>query len=239
METSGPPTTPDGPGRTRAHLVEVAAQLLREHGLTAVTTRSVAQAAGAQAPTIYRLFGDKEGLLDAVAEHAMASYVAGKAVADHGDPVADLRAAWETNIGFGLDNPAVFALLLGRGGTEPSPATTAGVEVLRARVRRVAAAGRLRVPEERAVQMIRAAGTGAVATLLSTPPGSRDPALADAVWAAITAAILTAAPALPGPDPGGATAAAVTFRTLVPDLDRLTGTERALMAEWLDRAAGA
>lgn len=99
-------------------------------------------------------------------------------------------AGGKTNIGFGLDNPEVFGLLLARSRTERSPATAAGVEVLRARVRRVAAAGRLRVSEERAVAMVRAGGTGALVTLLSVPAGSRDPALADAVRAAIAAAIL-------------------------------------------------
>ncbi|HEY0937917.1 MAG TPA: helix-turn-helix domain-containing protein, partial [Trebonia sp.] len=52
--------------QTRAHLVEVAAELLASQGPDAVTTRSVALAAGVQAPAIYRLFGDKGGLLDAV-----------------------------------------------------------------------------------------------------------------------------------------------------------------------------
>ena len=67
--------------------------MLREQGVAAVTTRAVAEAAGVQAPTIYRLFGDKDGLLDAVAEHVLAVYVADKAVAaDSGDPIAVLRA---------------------------------------------------------------------------------------------------------------------------------------------------
>src|ERR1700677_3669653 len=52
--------------KTRENLVEVAARLLREQGAAAVTTRAVALAAGVQAPAIYRLFGDKDGLLDAV-----------------------------------------------------------------------------------------------------------------------------------------------------------------------------
>jgi hypothetical protein len=33
------------------------------------------------------------------------------------------------------------------------------------------------------------------------------------------------------------TAAAVTFRTLVPDLATLSDAERALLSEWLDRAS--
>ncbi len=65
--------------RTPAAIVEVAARLLHDGGPGAVTTRAVAAAAGVQPPTIYRLFGDKDGLLDAVAEHVFATYVDGKA----------------------------------------------------------------------------------------------------------------------------------------------------------------
>ena len=54
-------------------------RLLRDEGPGAVTTRGVAQAAGVQAPAIYRLFGDKDGLLEAVAESVMSSFVAAKA----------------------------------------------------------------------------------------------------------------------------------------------------------------
>ena len=63
----------DSREQTRAKIVECAARLFQEEG--AVTTRSVARAAGMQAPTIYRFFEDKEALLDAVAEHVFATYV--------------------------------------------------------------------------------------------------------------------------------------------------------------------
>ncbi|MGH3378239.1 MAG: TetR/AcrR family transcriptional regulator [Actinoallomurus sp.] len=221
-------------GETRANLVEVAARLLHEQGVDAVTTRAVAQAAGVQAPTIYRLFGDKDGLLDAVAEQVFAAYVAGKALAaDSGDPVADLRAGWDTHVGFGLANAALFGLLTDPGRGTRSPAAAAGLEVLRARVRRVAAIGRLRVTERRAVELIHAAGTGAVLTLLSMPPQDRDLDLADAMYDAVTQSILTDVPALAEDN---VTAAAVTFQTVVPRLARLTDAERALLTQWLDRA---
>jgi NAD-specific glutamate dehydrogenase len=45
----------------------------------------------------------------------------------------------------------------------------AGMEVLRNRVRRLAATGRLRVTERRAVDLFRAASTGTVFTLLCLP----------------------------------------------------------------------
>lgn len=50
---------------------------------------------------------------------------------------------------------------------------------------------------------------------------------------AVMRLILTGAPS---PAAGTTTAAAVAFRTAVPDLPHLTDTERALMSEWLDRA---
>ena len=219
---------------TRTNLVEVAARLLREQGAAAITTRGVAQAAGLQAPTIYRLFGDKEGLLDAVAEYVLASYVADKAlVEDSGDPVADLRAGWETHVGFGLANPALFSLLTDPGRGPRSRARAAGAEVLGARVHRVAAIGRLRVTERRAVELIRAAGTGAVLTLLSMPPEDRDPGLADAIYDAVIQLILTDMPAFADDK---TTSAAVAFLTVVPHLPMLSEAERGLLAEWLDRA---
>jgi AcrR family transcriptional regulator len=222
--------------RTRATIVDVAARLLQEQGPAAVTTRGVAQAAGVQAPAIYRLFGDKDGLLDAVAEHVMATYVTAKSAdarSEGGDPLSDLRAGWDRHIDFGLANPALFRLLNDAGRASPSPAAAKGMEVLRSRVRRVAEAGRLRVGERRAVELIHAAGTGAVLTLLATPPEGRDRRLADAMYEAVAGAILTDAPSIERDDPASA---AVAFRALAPRLPVLSDAERALLAEWLDRA---
>ena len=203
---------------TRAHIVEIAARLLDGEGAAALTIRAVAQAAGLQAPALYRFFEDKDALLDAVAEHVFTTYVAGKAVDEDGDPVADLRAGWDAHIGFGLANAALFGLLVTPG--RPSPAGEAGLAVLRARVHRIAEAGRLRIPEPLAAELVHAAGTGAVLTLLARPPADRDLGLAEAMYEAVLARILTDAPAPPDAS---------------PDLSKLTGAERALLAEWLDR----
>src|ERR1700759_3520046 len=108
---------PDGRSAARSRIIEAAASLLREGGPAAVTTRGVAEAAGLQAPAIYRLFGDKDGLLDAVAEHVMATYVAAKAAvvewaaAADVDPLDDLAAGWRAQIDFGVANPSLFRLL--------------------------------------------------------------------------------------------------------------------------------
>jgi AcrR family transcriptional regulator len=44
-------------------------------GPDAVSTWAVSAAAGVQPPVIYRLFGDKNGLLDAVASYGFESYL--------------------------------------------------------------------------------------------------------------------------------------------------------------------
>lgn len=224
----------------RRRLIAVAAELLAASGPAAVTTRSVAVAAGVQAPMIYRLFGDKDGLLSAVAEHGFASYLARKRIATaEDDPVADLRAGWDLHVGFGLANPALFRLMHT---AVPTPegriALEAGTDVLRTRVRRVARAGRLRVTEQRAVQLIHAAGTGVVFALIDEPDDQRDESLADLAWDAICTTILTGpdAPAPAGPVAEPVTAA-VTLRAALPDLAMFTPAESALLGDWLDRVA--
>ncbi|ROR91007.1 TetR/AcrR family transcriptional regulator [Nocardioides aurantiacus] len=221
----------------RSRIIDAAARLLSE-GPDAVTTRRVAEHAGVQAPAIYRLFGDKDGLLDAVAEYVLATYVASKAsvvesaAVQDVDPLGDLRAGWDAQIHFGLTNPAVFRLLSDPDRGPSSPAAEAGRRVLAARIRRLAEAGRLRVSERRATDLVHTAGTGAVLTLLATPPEERDPGLADAMLEAVLTQVLTDAPAA---DDSGVMATTVNFRALVPRLDALSQPERRLLLEWLDR----
>ncbi|MFD7686948.1 TetR/AcrR family transcriptional regulator [Streptomyces sp. NPDC059781] len=218
---------------TRDRIVKAAAGLLRDQGPAAVTTRRVAQEAGLQPPALYRFFQGKDDLLVAAVEQVFADHVASKqATAPSDDPVEDLRTGWNTQIGFGLAHPYVYALLLDPARARDTPAQVKGVLVLAERVRRIAAAGRLRVSEERAVNLIRAAGVGTVHTLLTLPPEQRDPHLADAAFDAVTRAVLVDEPAVPARDPAAVVAA---FRTLLPELPGLSKAEAALLDEWLRR----
>ncbi|MCX7521273.1 helix-turn-helix domain containing protein [Microbacterium sp. STN6] len=225
----------DDRNRTRADIVDVAARLINEGGVGAVTTRSVAAAAGVQAPTIYRLFGDKEGLLDAVAEHVFSAYVDTKrSGVQTDDALADLDRGWSTHVGFGLANPALFTLLAEPERGKRLTASAGGIDILRERVHRVALAGRLAVTERRAVDMIHAAGTGVVLALLAMPIERRDSALADSIYAAIKRAVLTDVDDAPS---AGISAAAIALRAGLSETSVLSEAERVLMAEWLDRIA--
>jgi hypothetical protein len=91
------------------------------------------------------------------------------------------------------------------------------------------------VTERRAVDLIQAAGTGVVFTLIDQAEDERDDTLADTAWEAVCAAILVdrSTTAVTGP-----AAAAVTLRAALPDLTTvLTAAERALLSDWLDRVA--
>jgi len=223
----------------RERIVAVAARLLHEQGAAALTTRGVADAAEVQAPAIYRLFGDKDGLIEAVAEQVMAAHVAEKAAnAGAGDdPLHALRWSWRLQIDFGLANPELLGLLTGPGRARTSPAIQAGIEVLRSRVRALAEAGLLRVSEQRAVQMIHAAGTGTVQALLEVRADERDPGLSDAMLEAVLNRILRLDAS--APSAGHSVAVAVTFAAQIPQLPALTDAERMLLAEWLDRSIAA
>ena len=225
---------PVGRDDRRERILAAAAELLAHGGRETVSTRAVSAAAGIQAPTIYRLFGDKQGLLDAMATHGFTTYLASKTdVEPSADPVQDLRTGWDLHVGFGLANPALYSLMYGepRPGQVP-PAARRAAEVLAQHVRRIAEAGRLRVGEERAAQLVHAAGSGTTLTLIALPPDRRDPALSDLAREAVIAAITTDAPAHVAPGPVGA---ATALRAVLPQTDALTGPERALLHEWLDR----
>ncbi|MCM5554092.1 TetR/AcrR family transcriptional regulator [Pleomorphomonas sp. NRK KF1] len=219
----------------RSRILEAAEALLRSGGAAAVTTRAVAAAAGVQAPTLYRLFQDKQGLLDATAEHGLWKYVAAKSTRQQSaDPLENFRRAFDLHVAFGVDNPALHAIL-----TAPRmpPASTSGTSlgVLRHFVRALAAAGRLRMEEARATALIQAVATGTVMTLNAMPPEARDMSLATTARETLIAAITATAPA-PADAPE---VAAITLRANLDTLTALSPGERQLMAEWLDRIAGA
>src|ERR1700712_5426360 len=226
-------TDTDGP---RTRIVEAAGRLLESGGEDAVSTRAVSAAAGVQAPTIYRLFGDKQGLLDAVVTHGFERYLAEKTVREEtDDPVADLRTGWDLHVGLALERPALYTLMYARpNGEGHSPAARAAFAVLAALIRRIAAAGRLRVGEDRAVGLVQAAGSGAALSLIAVPPAERDPGLSAAAREAVVVAITTDAAEVPA---SGPVAAAVSLRAALDDVAVLTEAERALLAEWLEKVA--
>jgi AcrR family transcriptional regulator len=234
MEAMQPTTFRPESDNVRARIIAAAADLIATLGSDAATTRAVSAAAAVQAPTIYRLFGDKDGLLDAVAEQTLAEYVAGKSQQDpDADPVVELQQAWDTHIAFGLAHPAVFALISAPRTRPASGAALAGLAVLRDRVRSVALTGRLLVTEELAVDLIHAIGTGTILSLLEKPNNERE-GLTEAARDAVFAFIIVGQSQSVAGGPAGAASA---LRASIGDVEALTSGERHFLDELLVRIA--
>ena len=231
----------------RARIVRAATELLATGGRNAVTTRAVSAAAGVQAPTIYRHFGDMQGLFEAVARETLATYAREKASRPlTNDPVEDLRRAWHLHIAFGLAHPDAYALLY----SAPSvaayrPVIDEGVALLQGLVARIAEAGRLRVDVAHATELIHAAGTGVTLTLAATPPEERDPRLSETMREAILTTLTVPASAeAPNGGPDAVPAAervavhAVALRALLTEAPSvLSAAELQLLSDWLDQLA--
>lgn len=224
----------------RARIISVAGALLADGGRDALTTRAVAVAAGVQAPAIYRIFGDKSGLLEAVAEQGFAAYLKQKEGRKwSADAVEDLRGGWDLHVAFGLAHPAIYTLIYGdpRPGAK-SPAAALGYGFLEAHIHLLALAGRLRLSEARAAELVHACGCGTVLTLLEMPAERRDMELSNIAREAVITAITTHSAVV---ESSGLAAAAIALRAALPDsAPLLSEGERHLLGEWLDRlAAGA
>lgn len=222
---------------TRERIIRSAATLLAEAGRDAVSTRAVSAAAGVQSPAIYRHFGDMSALLDAVAEHGFESYLDAKgSQVLSGDPVEDLRRGWDLHVEFGVSHPELYALAYGqaRPGVE-TPAARRASAILAARIRAIALAGRLRTTEATAAHLVHAAGCGVTFTLIAMPPEDRDPELSAQAREAAIAAVTT--DDVPADDGAARSGVVVAMRAMAPELSGLSEAERALLAEWMERAA--
>jgi AcrR family transcriptional regulator len=230
----------DAKTRTRQQILEVAAGILEREGAQAVSTRSVAAAAGIRAASLYQLFGDKDGLLAALAIHAFDIYLAEKrALAHTGDPVGDMRRSWDMHVDFGLRHPAFYLLMFGtdRPGRRP-PAAAEAHDLLLKFLDRAAASGRLRVPPALAARLTLAAVTGVTLSLIGAPAEDRDPEISARMRDTLIDSLTTAPP--PAADPGlGSRALALDAALTAADGAALPlrPAETALLRDWLHQLA--
>lgn len=238
MDSEETPTT------LRHKIVLAAANLLEKEGIDAMSTRAVAARAGVPPPTIFRVFGDKDGLLEAVGEYGFKTYLRAKSrLPRSDDPVRDLRDAWDLHVRFGLDQPAYYTLVYGL--PRPGHLSRAGQEAvteLEGMITRVAAAGRLRMSVERAAAVMHSASMGVIFTMISTPPELRDLEAADLTRDVVIAAITITPADGPTPDTGRDTAgAAMALRAALArdGAAALSTAERLLLLDWLNRLADA
>jgi AcrR family transcriptional regulator len=218
----------------RHRILSAASDLLATGGAEALTTRAVAVAAGVQSPALYRFFEDKTALLDALTEFAFEACMASKPpTPPTEDPVEAIRRGWDDYIEFGLSHPALF-LLMYTGTQSGSGAYRMAHAGVQKQMSDVAAAGRLRLDETRAAQLLHAAASGLVLTLLGTPETERDMSVSGIARDAALASIILEMPVNEASTIGPV---AVTLRALLDQAETLSTMERGMMKEWLDRIA--
>ncbi|WP_407542838.1 TetR/AcrR family transcriptional regulator (plasmid) [Deinococcus radiomollis] len=232
--------TPVLPPAPRERILQAALALLESGGVEAVSTRAVSAAAAVQPPTIYRQFGDMQGLLNAVASVGFTAYLRTKtAQAPLSDPVEELREGWRTYVGFGLAHPHLYTLMYASSQTSmEAPAALEAAAVLRALMRRVAEAGRLAVSVERAAIMIHAAALGTALSLLGDSDSSGDGELSEQMLEAVLNTVLVPSVGTAGVpvQQSQAAAHAVSLAALLPGLQaRFSEAEHALLLDWLRR----
>ena len=222
---------------TRTQMLKAAESLLQASPDRDISTRAVCDAVGVGAPVLYRLFGDKNGLLAAVVDYVFDRYLARKrAIPLSDDPVDDLYLAWDTHVAFALKNPAVFRIAYAPSLAEVPGGVEESRQLLVKRFIRCAEAGRLNTTPDQAAQSFMAACLGVEMGLLAQPATFDDPDLSRRVRDAVVRDLIV--------DPVGRAADQQTDRVRSVALQMaaliretpapLTGPEASLMLQWLD-----
>ena len=235
------PSTDD---ELRERLLHAAEAQLIDSTDNDIATRAVCEAAGVSQPVLYRLFGDKQGLLAALVDHGYARYIARKstlAVTD--DVLADLRAGWDDHMEFARTNPAVYRLMFSPNPNGKPTARRQIFDLLVATLRRVAAEGRMTIPPHVAAPAILSANVGIALNRITQPDLYDDPDLSTRVREAIFASFLTdvgdarTEGAAVVDEDGSALRTAAVHLAAQLDLNPstpLVEEERALLRRWLD-----
>lgn len=229
-------TGPADDTTVRAALIAAAERQLAASADGDIATRAVAEEAGVTQPVLYRLFGDKRGLLDAVADTGLERYARRKTELEATeDPVADLYAGWDDHMAFAADNPALYQLMFA---PRPQSAATTYeriLQLLEATLLRCAAAGALTTTPQLAAQLILPANIGVALGRIAQPRLFSDPALSHRARDAVFSAVLTDRAAPSGPDPVRAAARQLRSQLVLTGTDRLEPVETALLDRWLER----
>ncbi|GAA0637829.1 TetR/AcrR family transcriptional regulator [Kutzneria viridogrisea] len=221
----------------RTQMLEAAEALLDASPDRDIATRAVCEAVGVGAPMLYRLFGDKNGLLSAVVDYGFERYLSTKRAAEpSADPVTDLRTGWDTHVAFARAHPAVYRLMFSPSFSAVPNAAAEAMGLLREVLVRCAEAGRLRVDPDTAAQVIMAANIGVALNLVTQSETYTDPELSHRVRDAVHASLLTEAPT-PAQHDGAATVLQLAARLRADQPEALTPAETALLLEWLDKLA--
>jgi AcrR family transcriptional regulator len=201
-----------------------------------IATRAVCEAAGVTQPVLYRIFGDKRGLLDALADSGLERYAARKAELEVStDPAADLRAGWDDHLAFADEHAALYRLMFAPRPWASSRARDGISALLRKTLSRCAAAGLLRVEIDVALAMLLGANVGFALNRMADP-GLRDVAGAsESLRDAVLSSVLDDEMPERQGDPGAAARRQIREQLRLDPPEALLAEETALLGVWLSR----
>jgi AcrR family transcriptional regulator len=143
-----------------------ALELLRAGGPAALTTRAVCECAGVTAPTLYHHYGDKDGLLRAVAEAELLALFARKQrMKSTGEPLQDLKRGWDDWVEFAIEQPHLVRALQASGSATTQPLREAAEAIAAGRLARLMASTPLVLDPPTAARVM-VAGANAVVQIL-------------------------------------------------------------------------
>jgi AcrR family transcriptional regulator len=222
---------------TRTRVLEAASTLLQASTDRDISTRAVSEAVGIGTPMLYRLFGDKNGLLAAVVDHAFDGYLTQKRdQPPSDDPADDLYLAWDAHVEFAMDNPTVYRIAFGPSLDYVPAGVEKARELLLQRFVRCAEAGQLNTTPDNAAQAMMAAAAGVCLCMLSQPAGYDDPELSRRVRDAVLAGLLVKKPVRTTKGTAGRleTVALQLAALIRSSSTSLTGAESGMLLQWLD-----
>jgi AcrR family transcriptional regulator len=198
-----------GEAERRTALLEAARHAFDAAEYSQVSVAAIARAAGASEALAHRYFGSKAGLYAAMVEHALGQLLerhreADAALGPDADGWARARAGLHVYLDFVAEGPNGWAVLMRSPGSVPATALAVRDEGRRAYRRLVA--DMFALPENDPGVVIALDGyLGLVeaACLAWLEDGGRDvmrPVVVDVAVAALTGALRTVSPGLPGPD---------------------------------------
>jgi AcrR family transcriptional regulator len=204
-----------------------------------ISTRAVCDAVGVGAPVLYRLFGDKNGLLAAVVDRAFERYLTSKRTQKlSDDPVNDLYSAWDAHIAFALKNQAVYRIAYAPGLADVPAGVDEARLLLVERLARCAQAGRLNTTPDEAAQIMMAASIGVALSLITQPTTFTHRGLSQRVRDAVVGSFLVDAAPATDQNAGSLTSVALQMSALIRSAPTpLTDPEVLLMLQWLDTIA--
>jgi len=247
----------------RQQLLNAAMEQLTSSVDGELSTRAICAAVGVSQPVLYRIFRDKQGLLDALVAEGLARYTERKAgLETTPDPVADLATGWDDHIAFARENPELYRLMFAarpaHNGAD-SAARNGVLELLKGSLRRCASAGALLMDVDQAAAVIFSANIGLALNILADPETYGPQAVSNAMRSALFSAIVndvrpektashgahnsaqnTLTQNTPTLSTHTSSALAMNARTLAAQLDtqnipELIAEERALLRVWLGR----